>query len=257
MGFKRSYLHTAASISIIVATFATFVLGIKYKTKISKLLYQNSYYTEKKFTGDKEDAKWAKKIMNGGYLLHFRHAERDKWIDVQMYDALESDVHDKGINKSRNAENDYFGQAVCLNSRGKVQAKAIGEHLSRIELPIGYVISSPSCRARQTSDLAFGGSDELDRDLVHNGPYTEKLNIRTNKLKNLYLSIPIKDGTNSIVSAHNGVVIPQMFDNEKDVPKGLSLEEGGFYVISRNDGKLKLEHEFHNYNDFNKHFYLR
>ena len=25
-------------------------------------------------------------------ILHFRHAERDKWIDVQKYDALESHV---------------------------------------------------------------------------------------------------------------------------------------------------------------------
>ena len=39
--------------------------------------------------------------MGGGYILHFRHAERDKWIDVQMYDALESDVHNNGNNKTR------------------------------------------------------------------------------------------------------------------------------------------------------------
>ena len=28
-----------------------------------------------------EDEYWANKIMEGGYILHFRHAERDKWID--------------------------------------------------------------------------------------------------------------------------------------------------------------------------------
>ena len=80
--------------------------------------------------------KWAKKILDGGYILHFRHAERDKWIDVQMYDVLESDVHDKGLNQSRMAENDYFKDAVCLNERGLIQAKAIGELLLDIKFPI-------------------------------------------------------------------------------------------------------------------------
>ena len=118
-----------------------------------------------------KDLEYAKKIMEGGYILHFRHAERDKWIDVAMYDSLESDVHDKGVNESRIAENDYFKNAVCLNKRGMIQAKAIGEHLKKINLPVGYIISSPSCRARQTAEIAFERYDKLDRDLVHVGPY--------------------------------------------------------------------------------------
>ena len=56
--------------------------------------------------------------MNGGYIPHFRHAERDKWIDVQMYDSLESDVHDNGLNESRLAEIDYFKDAVCRMREG-------------------------------------------------------------------------------------------------------------------------------------------
>ena len=42
---------------------------------------------------------WAEEIIKGGYILHFRHAERDKWIDVHMYDALESEVHENGYNE--------------------------------------------------------------------------------------------------------------------------------------------------------------
>ena len=100
---------------------------------------------------EEKNAEWAEKIMQGGYILHFRHAERQKWIDVEMYDSLESDLHDNGFNNSRMAENDYFKDAVCLNSRGLIQAKAMGEHLNNIGLPIGFVIScllytSPSPR---------------------------------------------------------------------------------------------------------------
>ena len=75
-----------------------------------------SYFPQTAVTEEKSktelDRYWAKEIMNGGYILHFRHAERDKWIDVHMYDALESEVHENGYNESRYAEFDYFKDAV-------------------------------------------------------------------------------------------------------------------------------------------------
>lgn len=202
------------------------------------------------------DAYWAKEVMNGGYILHFRHAERDKWIDVQMYDALESDVHNNGLNKSRHAEKSYFNKAVCLNERGKVQAEAIGETIKHIKLPIGDVHSSVSCRARQTADLAFGGYDNLHRILVHKGPYNEVESVRVDKLKDLYLSFRIANGKNTIVSAHNSVINCGMFINDK-CPSDLSLEEGGFYVIGKTKEGLVFEHEFHNFILFSKIFFER
>ena len=203
----------------------------------------------------KDDVYWAEKILEGGFILHFRHAERDKWIDVQMYDALESDVHQNGKNESRYAENDYFAQAVCLNDRGKIQAKAMGEHLANIELPIGAVVSSVSCRARQTAELAFGGYDSLHRLLVHKGPYNESKQQRLESLIEFYSSLSIEEGSNTIVSAHNSVVQCDMFEN--CFGDRLFIEEGGFYVISQRDGALYLEHTFFSYNVFNKLFYKR
>lgn len=207
------------------------------------------------------DKKWSEKLLNGGYILHFRHAERDKWIDVQMYDALESDVHNKGVNQSRIAEKDYFGDAVCLNERGLIQAKAMGELLKRINFPVGFVISSPSCRSRQTADLAFDGYDELNRILVHEGPYFEKKQERYKKIKNFYLKLPVEKNKNTIVSSHNSVLRIKIFDeinlNEMDTKNGLKLEEGGFYVISNNNNRLVLEYEFHNFNKFIKNFFPR
>ena len=191
--------------------------------------------------------------MKGGYILHFRHAERDKWIDVQMYDSLESDLHKNGQNESRYAEKDYFKEAVCLNERGLIQAKAIGEHIKNIKLPIGYVISSPSCRARQTANIIFNGYDELNRDLVHSGPYLEVKSERNKKLIDIYSNLPMIEGKNTIVSSHNGVIVSQMFVNNND--PHLFLEEGGFYVISKKNNKLYLEHEFNNFKHFIKLFY--
>lgn len=204
-----------------------------------------------------EHAYWAQEIMKGGYILHFRHAERDKWIDVHMYDVLESDVHDKGINQSRLAENEYFKDAVCLNERGEIQSRAMGEHLENIKFPVGYVISSPICRSRQTAELVFGGYDDLDRTLVHRGAHKEDPNQHISNLRELFLDLPLKSGENTIVSSHNSVIHLDMFDESVLKTDQFELEEGGFYVISNKDGVLTLEHSFYYFRDFIINFYPR
>lgn len=232
---------------IILFCFFILAVGIYY--------YEDSKSDVDNYKANKDDIYWANKVIEGGFILHFRHAERDKWIDVTMYDALESDLHNNGKDGSRFAENDYFANAVCLNTRGKIQAKAIGEHIKNIGLPIGHIASSVSCRARQTAELAFGKYDTLHRILVHTGPYNEEHSVRIRNLKVFYLNLPLEKNKNTIVSAHNGVIICEMFENCKD--EKLGLEEGGFFVISKKDDKLYLEYEFHNYNNFNKVFYKR
>lgn len=247
-------------IKCILIIFALSALALMMTASSIYLYEKREQIADKLGFADKEsmhsaDDYWAREILNGGYILHFRHAERDKWIDVQMYDVLESDLHINGVDGSRYAENDYFSQAVCLNERGKIQAKAMGEHIKNIGLPIATVVSSVSCRARQTADLTFGGYDSQHRLLVHTGPYNEIDDDRTQILKEFYVSLPLISGGNVIVSAHNSVVKKEIFENP---PSGyLEIEEGGFYVISQRDGKLYFEHEFHNFASFMKIFYDR
>lgn len=251
----KNYLIKCILIIFALSSFALMM------TASSIYLYEKKeQIADKLGFSDKEsmqsaDDYWAREILNGGYILHFRHAERDKWIDVQMYDVLESDLHINGVDGSRYAENDYFSQAVCLNERGKIQAKAMGEHIKYIGLPISTVVSSVSCRARQTANLTFGGYDSQYRLLVHTGPYNEIDDDRTQILKEFYGSLPVISGGNVIVSAHNSVVKKEIFENASS--NYLDIEEGGFYVISQRNGKLYLEHEFHNFASFMKIFYDR
>jgi hypothetical protein len=245
-------------ISFILLSIVSFSSLVNIYEKRGKIA---AFFKEKTVAGTnyqlaEQDIFWANEILNGGYILHFRHAERDKWIDVQMYDALESHLHNNGMNNTRYAENDYFSQAVCLNNRGKVQAKAIGESLKFIGLPIGRVHSSVSCRARQTAELSFGRYDELHQILVHRGPYNEEEKERVSNLNALYTSFTKIPGKNIIVSAHNGVINCDMFVNKK-CPRYPELEEGGFYVLKNSTEGLRFEHEFHNFNDFNRVFYKR
>lgn len=264
--FKFNYLKKFffyLALCIITASSLVSLYEKRHKI-ISKSSSLVNKYADDKSADDKsfkDDLLWAKKIMNGGYILHFRHAERDKWLDVVNYDSLDSHVHNKGEDETRYPENDYFKKAVCLNERGEVQAKVMAEHIAHIKLPVGYVISSTSCRARQTSNIVFGGFDVMKTILVHKGPYLEDEKERIEKLKKLYLSLPILNGKNTIVSAHNGVVHKDMFINDtakfQNSLKELSLEEGGFFVISKDKDKLKLEHKFHYFSYFSKHFHIR
>ena len=119
-------------------------------------------------------------LKEGGYILFFRHAEREKWIDVAMYDALEA-------NHLPNAEDRFYEKAVCLSSKGKIQARAMGEVIRLLNLPVSSVVSSPSCRARQTAELVFGKYDNLNKVLVYKGPFLENENKRKEFL--IYLLI--------------------------------------------------------------------
>ena len=255
MKFIIKLIYVASFLLLLIIAFSSIVQLYDQKSRIKVFYERNIIKTPKYHTKD-DSVYWANEIMNGGYILHFRHAERDKWIDVQMYDALESDVQQKEKNESRYAENDYFAKAVCLNERGKVQAKAIGESLKHIGLPIGNVVSSVSCRSRQTADLAFGGYEKTERILVHKGPYNEDEQERINKVINLYQNLEIENEKNTIVSSHNSVINCKMFINSS-CPDPLGLEEGGFYVLSKTDKGLKFEYEFHYFRDFIKVFHKR
>ena len=249
IGKFRNLLLGSAILLFSLSSLTYLTKERKYITRnIKNLISGNSYSNN--YGNSEKDKIWAKKILSGGYILFFRHAERDKWIDVQMYDALESELQEKSSNGFRFAENEYFEGAVCLNKRGKIQARAMAEVIKYSKLPVGYIVSSPSCRSRQTANLVFGGFDRLEKKLVHKGPYTE-VGDRSGYLENYILNLPIYKDKNTIISAHNGVVGYHLFK------KGLSLEEGGFYVLSNKNNKLVLEHEFHNFNSFSKQFFIR
>jgi len=201
------------------------------------------------YTADPAQVQLAKDIIEGGYILYFRHAHREKWIDVAMYDAMEA-------TKLLKAENLYFKDAVCLSSMGVIQAQMMGEFIKEINLPIGKIITSPSCRSRQTSEIAFGDLGTLRQVLLHPGPYNENLDEFAEQVKKEILSLKFEEDTNAIISAHNGVIKANVFDEiQKDFE--FNLEEGGFYVIKNENGKLVLVDKFHNFQFFQQVFYPR
>jgi DNA segregation ATPase FtsK/SpoIIIE-like protein len=86
--------------------------------------------------------------------------------------------------------------------------------------------------------------------------YNEKIENRIKNLTSFYISLPYYSNGNVIILSHNGVIKEQLFDINS-LSGDLSLEEGGFYVISNKNKKLTLEYKFTNFNSFSKVFYNR
>ena len=195
-------------------------------------------------------------IKNGGYILFFRHAEREKWIDVQKYDSIE-------VLNNLNAENEYFSKAVCLSDRGLVQGRAMGEIIKKIKIPYHVVVSSPSCRARQTAELAFGGHDYIKNIFMHYGVYYEDKNEMAQTVKKEILKIKLKEKSNAIITAHNGVVrtadIFDRIEEHADISYigGKFMNEGGFIVMKNDNGKLVLVDIFYSFHKFYRNLYGR
>ena len=216
-------------------------------SKISKILKGDFEGYRYKITYKKE---LAESIKNGGYILWFRHAEREKWIDVTKYDSIETNLNTKG-------EESFFKKAVCLSERGLLQARAIGLLVKHHRIPIHKVISSPSCRARQTAELSFGGYDEIKYIFLHKGPYYETEEERLKTLKEIILSYDFNKSSNLILSGHNGAIEKEMFDSIEGKWDEEGLNEGGFYVMKNNNNKLIYVDKFFTFQDFNKNLQIR
>jgi hypothetical protein len=174
------FFYKTFSFSLLL--YIVLVIFVENRLSSFSILTKNIRYAITGEVASSQDQYWAREILNGGYILHFRHAERDKWIDVQMYDFMESEFY-----KNKSSNELYFSKAVCLNERGKVQARAMGDVVSDVGLPVGRVVSSVSCRARQTAELMFGRVDSIHSILVHRGPYNENSNAHAEQLKSFYL----------------------------------------------------------------------
>jgi phosphohistidine phosphatase SixA len=267
-GSKKKY-QTYRRYSIFVMVTATFIL---ISTSSALSIYANRGVLKAGFErvfrdkpvisyraqDEVKDKFWAKQVLKGGFILHFRHAERDKWLDVELYDLLETKPQSNGVNQTAIGEEKFYKNAVCLNNRGLVQARAMGQIIRDLGLPTNMVISSPSCRARQTAELTFGGYDQLDLRLLHQGVFTENKDQYVSSLSKLYKSFDTSKNKNVIISAHNGVVTSEMFINGQNFAEEFfSLEEGGFYIISNLSSGLKLQYKFTNFKDFAKQNYAR
>jgi len=125
-----------------------------------------------------------KDLQAGGFLVYFRHAETDR-------SQVDSDRDNLGdCSTQRN-----------LSEAGRAQARAIGEAIRSLRIPIGKVITSPYCRCKDTAQLAFGKA-EISHDLRFGvGDDAEHTAYLSQALVGMLSTPPVK-GTNTMLVSH-------------------------------------------------------
>lgn len=121
-------------------------------------------------------------LRAGGYVLYMRHAS----TDFSQNDARMTSYAD--CSSQRN-----------LTDKGRDEARAIGEHVKRLGIPIGEVLASPFCRTMETARLAFGKATASND--VRGGPAQAEDPARYAALKKL-LSSEVPRGENRVISSH-------------------------------------------------------
>jgi len=187
-----------------------------------------------------DDKYWVEELSKGGYIIHLRHAQREKWTDVTAFDAWE-------LSENIKAEDSSFHKAVCLTDQGDQEAELIGNIFNKANIRISEVISSPSCRARETAVLAFGEINRISNSLLHRTAMTvEQHNAMTAQLRKIIDEVSLEPGKNVVLSGHGGT-LSNNIDLLIDVNKVGELDdrdETGFIILSRNGDKVIAEYKY-------------
>jgi len=122
-------------------------------------------------------------LRAGGYVVYFRHADTDHSQNDQRMTSVDD------CTTQRN-----------LTDRGRDHARAIGEAMRALHIPIGAVLASPLCRTMETAELAFGAAQKSSA-AREAGPAPPGDPARFSALRAL-LSTPVAPGTNTVVVGH-------------------------------------------------------
>jgi phosphohistidine phosphatase SixA len=121
------------------------------------------------------------RLREGGYVLYLRHTA----TDFSQNDSRMTSFEDCATQRN-------------LTDRGRDEARALGEHVKRLKIPIGEVLASPFCRTMETARLAFGKATATGD--ARGGPASDDAG-RYAALKKL-LSTRIPKGQNLVISSH-------------------------------------------------------
>ena len=210
----------------------------------------NSWLTrsaeEKRLEKEKRNQYWAKKIVGGGYILHFRHAQREKWDHSAAFDAWE-------LAQNIDASKSSFSRATCLTAQGVEEAKLIGNVFGLSGVKVAKVISSPSCRARQTAEYAFGNDYEQSNSLLNRSAIMPGQRAAfAQSLRRLLMSVEVPEGSNVVLTGHGATLEwdeKAVIDQDK-TGKRRDRKETGFFVLERSGDRIIAHYKFTSIKEF-------
>lgn len=88
-----------------------------------------------------------------------------------------------------------------LSEAGRADARALGEAVRALDVPVGDVLASPFCRTVETAELAFGDGVRTDERLLALAPDGSNLPALRDGVRALLADEP-DDGRNTVLVGH-------------------------------------------------------
>lgn len=178
-----------------------------------------------------------REMKAGNLIFYFRHATRDKVPQQLAYDLIDI------------AGKEELAPA-CLNAAGKQEAELTGRLFAYAQIPVGTVVSSPSCRAKQSATLAFKKIDIINPAFLHSIAVSLPRAKYRDQLYDALVALPITPGTNTVVFSHTNTINQireRLADSAANFGK-TQFKETGFYVLRRTGKTLSVLGLFSNIN---------
>ena len=119
-------------------------------------------------------------LRDGGHVLYLRHAQTPE-------DGADQPGSLGDCSRQR-----------LLDDAGRADARALGEAVRALEVPVGEVLASPYCRTVETAELAFGRAEQEDGLLT---PTPGASGPTTRQLRRLLSTVP-EAGENTALVGH-------------------------------------------------------
>ena len=121
-------------------------------------------------------------LLNGGYILYFRHAATDFSQNDEKMQSYEDCANQRN-----------------LIDKGRSDARAAAAAIRHLRIPVERVLASPFCRTVETAQLLFGRAEKMQE--VRGGPSAPAGSERYAALRKI-LATPVPAGTNLAVVGH-------------------------------------------------------
>ncbi len=165
-----------------------------------------------------DDETLLKRLGDGGLVIIFRHGKthRDQTDQIQLAGSAGLSAGD------RQAMFLDCARQRTLTDEGREELRQVGAAIRTIAFAVNDLQSSPMCRTRETSWLAFGRVTPNDA-LVSRQGLSER--------RRLAGTIP-PEGTNNVLVSHSGIVASLVwYPNNPANPADIGLPEGNAFIV--------------------------
>jgi hypothetical protein len=238
---KLKFNSFVLSILLILNLLIIFVSVVGNRNNIKQFIDDHLNFTFKN-----NDFELDRIFEEEGFIIHIRHSRRNSSLDIHSYDFMEY---------KKPTEIRYIQDFTCLNNEGLAQSELLKFIFTYYSIPYEFVYSSPSCRAMQTSSLAFREPLVIINSLLYYGMFDSSLHRELDD-ELLYFLYQLDDKlrSNAIFVGHNLIAFEESSILDKTSSDLTPRDEGGISILQfdRESNKLIILKTYRNVSEFQK-----